>query len=152
GGSSRARLFPLIAPLRRMVIRALIAAALLAAIVLAPLPLAQAGTAVTIGDLHRPPAQSAISLIEVPAANDGVAGADLAIEDNNTTGKFLDQQFALAPVELKDGDDPAGAVAALASRGVSLLLADLPADALLKAADAGSSRMLVFNVGATDDR
>src|SRR5262249_33603814 len=63
-----------------------------------------------------------------------------------------DQHFTLAPVELKDGDDPAAAVAALAQRGVTLLLADLPADALLKAADAAAQRMLVFNVGATDDR
>ena len=113
---------------------------------------AQALAEVTIGYLHRPPAKSAISLLEVPAANDGVAGAELAIEDNNTTGKFLGQHFALAPVELKDGEDPAAAVAALGQRGVSLLLADLPPEALIKAADAGAPRMLVFNVGATDDR
>ena len=113
---------------------------------------AQAPAEVTIGYLHRPPAKSAISLIEVPAPNDGVAGAELAIEDNNTTGKFLGQHFTLAPVELKDGDDPAAAVATLTARGVSLLLADVPADGLLKAADAGAARMLVFNVGATDDR
>jgi ABC transporter substrate binding protein (PQQ-dependent alcohol dehydrogenase system) len=113
---------------------------------------AQASPEFTIGYLHRPPAKSAISLLEVPAANDGVAGAELAIEDNNTTGKFLGQHFALAPVELKDGEDPAAAVATLGARGVSLLLADLPPDALLKTADAGAPRMLVFNVGAADDR
>jgi ABC transporter substrate binding protein (PQQ-dependent alcohol dehydrogenase system) len=141
-----------------MVIRALIAVPLrimcLSAVILAgpEFANAQAPAEVAVGYLHRPPAKSAISLIEVPAANDGVAGAELAIEDNNTTGKFLGQHFALAPVELKDGDDPAAAVAALAARGVSLLLADLPPDALIKAADAGAGRLLVFNVGATDDR
>jgi ABC transporter substrate binding protein (PQQ-dependent alcohol dehydrogenase system) len=140
-----------------MVIRSLIAVAPRAlwtsAVILASLTLARAQTAeFTIGYLHRPPAKSAISLLEVPAANDGVAGAEQAIEDNNTTGKFLGQHFALAPVELKDGDDPAAAVAMLGARGVSLVLADLPPDALLKAADAGAARMLVFNVGATDDR
>lgn len=113
---------------------------------------AQAPAEFTIGYLHRPPAKSAISLIEVPAANDGVAGAELAIEDNNTTGKFLSQHFALAPVELKDGEDSAAAVAALGQRGVSLVLADVPPDALIKAADASAARMLVFNVGASDDR
>jgi len=137
------RLFPVCAG-------ALVAAAII--LMGFPLAQAQAATEVTIGYLHRPPAKSAISLLEVPAANDGVAGAELAIEDNNTTGKFLDQHFTLAPVELKDGDDPAAVVAALGQRGVTLLLADLPADALLKAADAGAARMLVFNVGATDDR
>ncbi|HEV2954754.1 MAG TPA: ABC transporter substrate-binding protein [Xanthobacteraceae bacterium] len=134
-----------------MVIRLIVAAGMmLASLALAR---AQAGAEIAIGYLHRPPAKSAISLVEVPAGNDGLAGAQLAIEDNNTTGKFLNQHFALVPVELKDGDDPAAAVAALAARGVSLVIADLTADALIKAADAGASRgMLVFNVGATDDR
>jgi ABC transporter substrate binding protein (PQQ-dependent alcohol dehydrogenase system) len=128
---------------------------LAAGTILASLALARAqGPAeVTIGYLHRPPMKSAISLLDVPAGNDGVAGAELAIDDDNTTGKFLNQHFALAPVELKDGDDPAAAVAALAGRGVSLLIADLPADALITAADAGAARgMLLFNVGASDDR
>jgi len=134
-----------------MTIRALLAAgAILAALTLVR---AQAPADVTIGYLHRPPMKSAISLLELPAANDGLAGAELAIEDNNTTGKFLNQRYALAPVELKDGDDPAAAVAALRERGVSLVLADLAADALIKAADAGAARgMLIFNVGATDDQ
>ena len=103
--------------------------------------------------MHRPPANSAISLLEVPAGNDGLAGAALAIDDNNTTGRFLNQHYALAPVELNDGEDPAAAVAALGERGVLLLIADLPADALIKAADAAVARgMLIFNVGAPDDR
>src|SRR5262249_22701961 len=78
---------------------------------------AQAPAEIAVGYLHRPPAKSAISLLEVPAPNDGVAGAELAIEDNNTTGKFLNQRYTLVPVELKEGDDPAAAVAALAARG-----------------------------------
>jgi ABC transporter substrate binding protein (PQQ-dependent alcohol dehydrogenase system) len=132
-------------------IRAAIAAALmLMSVVLAR---AQSPTEVTIGYLHRSPAKSAISLLEVPPANDGIAGAELANEDNNTTGKFLNQHFALAPVELKDGDDPVAAIESLAQRGIALVIAAMPADALLKAADAGKARgMLLFNVGATDDR
>ena len=56
-------------------------------------------------------------------------------------------------MELKEGDDPAAAGAALGERGVSLLIADLPADALIKAADAAAARgMLIFNDGAPDDR
>ena len=50
---------------------------------------------INIGYLRRADPKSALSLIEVPAANDGVAGARLAIDDNNTTGRFLDQQFSL---------------------------------------------------------
>ena len=36
-----------------------------------------------------------ISLLDVPPPDDGIAGAKLAIQDNNTTGKFLNQRFAL---------------------------------------------------------
>jgi len=106
-----------------------------------------------IGYLRRAEPKSTLSLIEVPAANDGVAGARLAIDDNNTTGRFLDQQFSLEDIRLEGGADAVAATMALAERGVSLVIVDLPADALLKAADAGAARkLLFFNVGAIDDR
>jgi ABC transporter substrate binding protein (PQQ-dependent alcohol dehydrogenase system) len=132
-------------------IRSLIAAGVILA--LAAPALAQGPAEIAIGYLHRAERKPALSLIEVPAANDGIAGAKLAIDDNNTTGKFLDQHFALVPVELGAHDDPAAAVERLAQRGVSLVIADVPADALLNAADAGRPRgLLIFNAGATDDR
>jgi ABC transporter substrate binding protein (PQQ-dependent alcohol dehydrogenase system) len=110
-------------------------------------------TDIKIGYLRQGGARTAISLIDIPAANDGVAGAKLAIDDNNTTGKFLNQRFTLEETELKDEDDPAAAVGTLADHGVSLVLADLPAATLLKAADAGRARgLLLFDVGAADDR
>ncbi|HEU0084409.1 MAG TPA: ABC transporter substrate-binding protein, partial [Bradyrhizobium sp.] len=93
------------------------------------------------------------SLVEQPGKNDGVAGARLAIEDNNTTGKFLNQHFTLEQSRLKDGDDAAGAAVALADHGAAFIIADLPADALLKAADAVRDRgTVLFNAGAVDDR
>jgi len=108
---------------------------------------------VTIGYLRAPESKAAISLLDVRPPNDGVAGATLAIEDNNTTGRFLDQRFTLEDVKLKTADDAAAALAALADKGASFVIADLPADALLKAADEGRGRgVLVFNAGATDDR
>jgi ABC transporter substrate binding protein (PQQ-dependent alcohol dehydrogenase system) len=111
------------------------------------------GTDIKIGYLRQAGARAAISLLDIPAANDGVAGAKLAIDDNNTTGKFLNQRFTLEETELKDEDDPAAAVGTLADHGVSLVLADLPAATLLKAADAGRARgLLLFDVGAADDR
>jgi ABC transporter substrate binding protein (PQQ-dependent alcohol dehydrogenase system) len=131
--------------------RFLIAAGILLACA-SPAP-AQGPAEITIGYLHRGEHKSALSLIDVPAANDGVAGAELAIDDNNTTGRFLNQHFALATVELKDQDDPAAVADMMAQRGISLAVADLPADALLKIADAGRPRgLLVFNAGATDER
>src|SRR5262245_42382272 len=53
-----------------------------------------------IGYLSRAGVKPKLSLVELPAENDGVAGARLAVEDNNTTGKFLDQQFKLEEVRL----------------------------------------------------
>ena len=95
--------------------------------------------------------RSTLSLVEQPAENDGVAGAHLAIEDNNTTGKFLNQRFALEERRIKEGDDAVQAATDLAARN-GFIIADLPADALLKAADALRERGLLFNAGAIDDR
>ena len=108
---------------------------------------------IKLGYLRRTEPKTRLSLTDIPADNNGVAGAQLALDDNNTTGKFLNQRFSLEEVRLGDNDDAAAAALALAGRGVSLVIADLPADTLLKAADAGRSRDLVFfNVGAIDDR
>ena len=83
---------------------------------------------VKIGYLGRGERTETISLLEQPAANNGIAGAQLAIEDNNTTGKFLNQSFSLEATRLKDGDDPVAAVTQLADRGISLIIIDLPAE------------------------
>jgi ABC transporter substrate binding protein (PQQ-dependent alcohol dehydrogenase system) len=108
---------------------------------------------IRIGYLRLPESRAAISLLDVPAANDGLAGATLAVEDNNTTGKFLDQRYVLEDVTLKAAEDAAAAITALADKGTTLVIADLPPDALLKAADAARTRgVLIFNAGATDDR
>jgi ABC transporter substrate binding protein (PQQ-dependent alcohol dehydrogenase system) len=97
-----------------------------------------------------------ISLLDYPPDNNGVAGARLALADNNGTGRFIGQRFELEEIRLKEGaegGDPADAVNELADRGISFVILDLPADQLLKAADAGRARGLVFfNAAATDDR
>ena len=110
-------------------------------------------TEIKIGYLRQIEPKVALSLLAVPEENNGVAGAQLAIEDNNTTGRFLNQRFALDEVRLKENEDPAAAALALADRGASLIIADLSPAALLKAADAARPRGLVFlNAGAEDDR
>jgi ABC transporter substrate binding protein (PQQ-dependent alcohol dehydrogenase system) len=106
-----------------------------------------------IGYLRRAGVKPTLSLVEQPAENDGVAGARLAIDDNNTTGKFLNQHFTLEEFRLKEGDDAAKAAVALADRNIAFIIADLPADSLLKAADALRDRgTVLFNAGAIDDR
>jgi ABC transporter substrate binding protein (PQQ-dependent alcohol dehydrogenase system) len=134
-----------------MVLRCLVG--LSAALVWASACLAAEPLEVKIGYLRGVPSRIRLSLMDVPADNDGVAGAQLAIDDNNTTGRFTSQHFVLIDKQLRDGDDPAAAVGALADGGVSFVIADLDADSLLKAADAGKARgVVLINVGATDDR
>jgi ABC transporter substrate binding protein (PQQ-dependent alcohol dehydrogenase system) len=126
-----------------------------AALIIAGLACARAAEPgeIRIAYLRQPEPRITLSLLQTPADNDGVAGAQMAIDDNNTTGRFLNQRFALEEVRLREKDDPVAAVLALADRGVSLVIADLSPEALLKAADAGRPRGLVlFNAGAIDDR
>src|SRR6266700_3913274 len=106
-----------------------------------------------IGYLHLASVKPTLSLVEMSTENNGVAGARLAIQKKKTTGRFLNQHFTLEETRLKDGDDAAMAAAALADHGIGFILVDLPADALLKAADALRDRgTVIYNVGAIDDR
>lgn len=105
-----------------------------------------------IGYLGNTGIRPKLSLVEQPAENDGVAGVRLGIEDNNTTGKFLNQRFRLEEVRLKENDDVAKAATSLAERN-AFIIADLSADNLLKAADALRDRgTLLLNAGAIDER
>ena len=106
-----------------------------------------------LGYLSRAGVKPTLSLVEQPADNSGVAGARLAIEDNNTTGRFLNQHFTLEEVRLRDGDDAAKAAVALADRNIGFIITDLAADMLLKAADAVRDRgTVLFNAGSIDER
>jgi ABC transporter substrate binding protein (PQQ-dependent alcohol dehydrogenase system) len=108
---------------------------------------------IKIGYLHSALSKIRLSLIDIPAANDGLAGAQLGIDDDNTTGRFINQRYVLVDKPIGADGDAAAAVGALADAGVSFIIAELDADPLLKAADAGKARgVLLFNVSATDDR
>ena len=108
---------------------------------------------IKIGYLRRAQRLETISLVQMPPPDNGVAGAQMAAKDNDTTGRFLNQRYSLVDLHLKAGDDPAMAVAELARQGIALIVVDLPADDLLKAAEAGKAdRILFFNAAATDDR
>jgi ABC transporter substrate binding protein (PQQ-dependent alcohol dehydrogenase system) len=105
-----------------------------------------------VGYLRHAGVKSTLSLAAQPAENDGVAGALLAIEDNNTTGKFLNQHFTLTEVRLKIGDDVAAAANKLADHD-SYVILDLPADEVLKVADTLRDRdTVLFDAGSIDDR
>ena len=107
---------------------------------------------IKIGMMRRPEAKQTISLLDLAAENNGLAGATLAAEDNNTTGKFLGQRYILSDARVGPADDPAAALAKFEADGIGLIVTDLPAESLLKLADAARGRdILIFNAGATDD-
>ncbi len=107
---------------------------------------------VGIGYIRWAEPQQTISLLDKPARDDGLAGAKLAISDNNTTGRFTGQQFELTDTAVRADDDPVAALTALVERGISLILTDVPAAALLRLAAAGRDKgVTLFNIGAPDD-
>lgn len=110
------------------------------------------GPAVRVGYLRWNQRRPTISLLDKPAADDGLAGAKLAIDDDNTTGHFLNQQFSLTDIPLANGDDIAGAVQSAAAQGIVLVITDVPAPQLLAlAATAATKGVTVFNIAAADD-
>jgi ABC transporter substrate binding protein (PQQ-dependent alcohol dehydrogenase system) len=108
---------------------------------------------IKIGYVRQIPSKLRLSLIDVPAPNDGLSGAQLAIDDDNATGRFLNQRYILIEKTLSESDDPVTAMNALADQGVSFIVTSLDADRLLKVADAGQARGEVFiNASALDER
>jgi ABC transporter substrate binding protein (PQQ-dependent alcohol dehydrogenase system) len=108
---------------------------------------------IDVGVLRTTHSKETISILDIPADNDLLAGAELGLEDNKTTGKFTNQEFTLKDRKLAEGEDAAEAVRKFAADGIHLIIADLPAAQLLAAADAGKeTNTLLFNAGALDDR
>ncbi len=100
----------------------------------------------------RPDRLPPLSLLDLPPADEGLAGAKLAIDDNNTTGRFLKQNFVLDSIE---NADPAALVAAIKKRveeGIGFVVLDASAATVLAAADAVKDKaVMVFNAGAPDE-
>lgn len=125
--------------------------AMLTASALALSSAALADTALTIGYLQveqeRPPTLS--NLDPVPEDN-GLAGAQTALDDNLTTGKFLGQSYEMITEVVSLGDDPAAAARGLLEKTPFLVL-DADAASLLDVADMPEAQdALIFNTAAGD--
>jgi ABC transporter substrate binding protein (PQQ-dependent alcohol dehydrogenase system) len=94
-----------------------------------------------------------LSPLDLPPQDAGAAGARLAVNDNNTTGRFLKQQFALDVVESDNAEELVANVKQRVDAGVSFIVADTSPQALVALADALKGRdVLVLNAGSGDDR
>ena len=109
--------------------------------------------AVKVGVIHETHSRETISILDIPPADDFVAGARMAMDDNNTTGRFLDQSFSVVDAKLAPGEDPVAPLNGMLADGVRFFIVDLPPAEVLAVADAArASGALVFNAGAPDDR
>jgi len=93
-----------------------------------------------------------LSLLDLPPTDDGIAGAQLGIKDNNTTGQFVNQEFILDVVEDSDPDKLIKEIKAKVDAGAHFVLTDVAPTTLLKLADAvGEKEVLLINYGSADD-
>ena len=92
-----------------------------------------------------------LSRLNVEPDDLGIAGASIALKDNNTTGRFTKQQFTLEVERVPIGGDAVPALMKLVESGHHFILVDAPADVLLRLADAVKDKdVLLFNISATD--
>jgi ABC transporter substrate binding protein (PQQ-dependent alcohol dehydrogenase system) len=81
----------------------------------------------------------------------GIAGAAIALKDNNTTGRFTKQRFTLDVERVPVGGDAVQTLMKLVASGHRFVLVDAPADVLLRLSDAVKGQdVLLFNIAATD--
>ena len=116
--------------------------------------LAQGGdpARVAVGYVYPSERELTLSLVDRPPEDLGLAGAELGVADNDTTGQFTGQDYELLARAVEPGDEAAAVAAAeaLAGEGAVAIVAELPAGPLLAVADAVAPT-LVLNVGAPDD-
>ena len=100
--------------------------------------------------VERPPR---LSNLDLPPEDEGIAGGRVAVEDNNTTGRFLKQEFSLKAAAVAPFGDAMAALEALLKEGFAFVILNVPAETLLAMAEAvRGANVLLFNAGAPDDR
>ena len=129
--------------------RLLVAAALAATCLAAP---AGAEIRAVVGYLERivPPPPVLSNLEEVPE-DEGLAGAELGMQDNSTTGRFMKHEYVLEKRIVEEDGDLAAAARELLAQ-TPFLVVKAPAADLLALADLPEAKeAIIFNAGAADD-
>jgi ABC transporter substrate binding protein (PQQ-dependent alcohol dehydrogenase system) len=94
-----------------------------------------------------------LSLLDIVPPDEGTAGARLGINDNNTTGRFLKQEYSLQHLESGNAQELVGQVMKQVDAGTSFVVVDVTAPTLITLADSLKGRnALVLNAGSSDDR
>jgi ABC transporter substrate binding protein (PQQ-dependent alcohol dehydrogenase system) len=94
-----------------------------------------------------------ISRLNIMPDDAGLRGAELAVADNNTTGRFTKQHFSFRHYELSKSGDAAALIERIVQDGIGLVLVSADAETLLTLADAARGKpVLLFNLAAEDTR
>lgn len=121
----------------------------------APLATPAAGAdepTIVIGYIRSLARHQTISLLDEPTPDEGLAGATLGLDDNNTTGHLEGQNFQLVDVPVRKPADLAAALDGLVAKGARLVVTDVPTDGVLALADAARGHgATIFNLAAPDD-
>ena len=93
-----------------------------------------------------------LSLLDLPPKDDGIAGAKLAIDDNNTTGRFMKQKFELDVLESANPDEIIAHALEKTASGHGFFVTDLPGKTLLAVSDALKDKdAVIINASAHDN-
>jgi ABC transporter substrate binding protein (PQQ-dependent alcohol dehydrogenase system) len=94
-----------------------------------------------------------LSYLDQPPLDEGVEGARLGIADNETTGRFTGQSFALLEAVVPPDEDATARFHEIAAKGVRLVVTDLAASELLSVAGLPEADSTIFfNTAAPEDR
>ena len=92
-----------------------------------------------------------LSLLDLPAEQEGFLGAQLGLNDNQTTGDFLGHKYELTEVIASVDETIEEVVASSGVSEASIIVADLLVDDLL-VLSAAYPQSLIINTRASDDR
>jgi ABC transporter substrate binding protein (PQQ-dependent alcohol dehydrogenase system) len=91
------------------------------------------------------------SRLDVPPTDAGIAGAKMAVEENNAGGRFTGHDYSLDVSDAASAEDAVAALEKLLETGHNYIVVEAPADTLLKLSDwAKDKPILLLNVSATD--
>ncbi|WP_286220846.1 ABC transporter substrate-binding protein [Marinobacter apostichopi] len=115
-------------------------------------PLQAESMKVRIGYLQWVPDQGPALSNVIPEPEDaGLRGAELGINDNSTTGKFLGQTYSMQS-EVADSESAAeAAFEAMRQDGLELFVVNAPSSTLKTLTEKAGGEALIFNAGAKDD-
>ena len=99
---------------------------------------------------HAEPERPVLSNLDPIPEDRGVAGAQVALSDNLTTGRFLGQTYTLDVIEVAAEDDPLSAAKDALARSPYVVL-DAPAASQMAIADLPEAQgAILFNASASD--